>query len=65
MSIIQVYKFGGQPFVNDYLSRNYREGFVSAFGEKNGKAVTSAFAGSLIGIGEIVLLPRELLFPMP
>lgn len=55
----QVYKFGGQPYVNDFLSRNFRSGFVSTFGEKNGKAVTSAVAGSLIGIGEIVLLPRK------
>ncbi|KAA1113484.1 Mitochondrial GTP/GDP carrier protein 1 [Puccinia graminis f. sp. tritici] len=31
------------------------------FGEKNGKAMTEAAAGSLTGIGEIVLLPLDVL----
>ncbi|CCE62356.1 hypothetical protein TPHA_0C02010 [Tetrapisispora phaffii CBS 4417] len=57
----RVYKYGGQPFVNDYLNKNYRSDFDNAFGEKTGKALRSATAGSIIGIGEIVLLPFDVL----
>lgn len=41
----RVYKFGGQPFVNDYLTHNYKSSFTSTFGERNGKSVMSATAG--------------------
>ncbi|SCZ96424.1 BZ3500_MvSof-1268-A1-R1_Chr8-2g10184 [Microbotryum saponariae] len=57
----RVYKFGGQPYFNDYLNTNHRSFFTNAFGEKNGKAIMSATAGSLTGIGEIVLLPLDVL----
>lgn len=39
-------RFGGQPYFNDILSNNYKQGFTSTFGEKNGKAMMSATAGS-------------------
>ncbi|KAI5480896.1 mitochondrial carrier protein, GTP/GDP transporter [Pseudohyphozyma bogoriensis] len=57
----RVYKFGGQPYFNDFLNTNYKAGFTNAFGEKNGKAMMQATAGSLTGIGEIVLLPLDVL----
>lgn len=57
----RVYKFGGQPFVNDWLTKNYKKQFSSTFGERNGKSIMSATAGSLVGIGEIVLLPLDVL----
>ncbi|CCF59581.1 hypothetical protein KAFR_0H01710 [Kazachstania africana CBS 2517] len=57
----RVYKYGGQPFVNEYLNRNFENDFNAAFGQKTGKAMRSATAGSLIGIGEIVLLPLDVL----
>ncbi len=57
----RVYKYGGQPFVNEYLFKNHGSTFENAFGKKNGKALMSATAGSLIGIGEIVLLPLDVL----
>lgn len=57
----RVYKFGGQPFVNDYLTSHHRSKFTSAFGERNGKSMMQATAGSLVGIGEIVLLPLDVL----
>lgn len=57
----RVYKYGGQPFANEYLNRHYKGDFDQAFGEKTGKALRSAAAGSLIGIGEIVLLPLDVL----
>jgi hypothetical protein len=40
------HRFGGQPYFNDFLSKNYKDKFSAAFGEKNGKAMMSATAGS-------------------
>ncbi|RFU32688.1 hypothetical protein B7463_g3664, partial [Scytalidium lignicola] len=57
----RVYKYGGQPFVRDYLAKNYGTEFDQTFGAKTGKAMMHSFAGSLIGIGEIVLLPLDVL----
>ncbi|KAB5590261.1 mitochondrial carrier [Ceratobasidium theobromae] len=55
------YKFGGQPYFNDLISSRFKENFTSAFGEKNGKMLMHACAGSLTGIGEVVLLPLDVL----
>ncbi|KAF8426671.1 mitochondrial carrier domain-containing protein [Tirmania nivea] len=57
----RVYKYGGQPFVRDYLGQNHGDKFDNAFGKGTGKAIMHATAGSLIGIGEIVLLPLDVL----
>lgn len=57
----RVYKYGGQPFANEFLGNNFRSFFEDNFGKKTGKALMSATAGSLIGIGEIVLLPLDVL----
>ncbi|KAI9749103.1 MAG: hypothetical protein M1815_002750 [Lichina confinis] len=57
----RVYKYGGQPFVRDYLAVHYGSNFDGAFGKGLGKAIMHATAGSMIGIGEIVLLPLDVL----
>ncbi|TVY44748.1 Mitochondrial GTP/GDP carrier protein, partial [Lachnellula occidentalis] len=57
----RIYKYGGQPFVRDYLSRNHGSTFENTFGPTTGKAMMSSLAGSVIGIGEIVLLPLDVL----
>jgi len=57
----RVYKFGGQPYVKEFIASNFGGGFKSTFGEKTGKTVMAATAGSLMGIGEIVLLPLDAL----
>jgi len=57
----RVYKYGGQPFVRDYLASNHGGSFDRTFGKGNGKAIMHATAGSIIGIGEIVLLPLDVL----
>ncbi|KAL9066256.1 MAG: hypothetical protein Q9157_007206 [Trypethelium eluteriae] len=57
----RVYKYGGQPFARDFLAKNYGDSFDRSFGKGNGKAIMHATAGSLIGIGEIVLLPLDVL----
>ncbi|KAF1353295.1 putative mitochondrial GTP/GDP transporter Ggc1 [Delphinella strobiligena] len=57
----RVYKYGGQPFVRDYLATNHGDSFDRTFGNGNGKTIMHATAGSIIGIGEIVLLPLDVL----
>ncbi|KAI4122584.1 MAG: hypothetical protein LQ347_006457 [Umbilicaria vellea] len=57
----RVYKYGGQPFVRDYLALHHGSKFDNAFGKGTGKAIMHATAGSIIGIGEIILLPLDVL----
>lgn len=57
----RVYKYGGQPFVRDYLTKHHGSQFDATFGKGNGKTIMHATAGSLVGIGEIVLLPLDVL----
>ncbi|KAF7294534.1 Mitochondrial carrier protein [Mycena indigotica] len=57
----RIYKFGGQPWFNDLINRHYKTEFTNTFGERNGKLMTQAAAGSLTGIGEVVLLPLDAL----
>jgi len=57
----RMYKYGGQPVVRDFLAKNYGDNFDSTFGKGNGKTIMHATAGSIVGIGEIVLLPLDVL----
>lgn len=41
----RVYKYGGQPFVRDYLADNHGAQFDKWFGKGTGKAMLSAFSG--------------------
>lgn len=57
----RVYKFGGQPVVRDYLKKTHGSEFDAYFGPELGKTMVSATAGSIIGVGEVVLLPLDAL----
>jgi len=57
----RIYKYGGQPFARDYLAKHYGTWFDRTFGPKTGKAIMHSTAGSIIGVGEIVLLPLDVL----
>lgn len=57
----RVYKFGGQPVVREWLNKKYGTDIQAEFGPAMGKTLTSAFAGSIIGIGEVTLLPLDAL----
>lgn len=41
----RVYKYGGQPFVRDYLATHHGEAFDRNFGKGNGKTIMHATAG--------------------
>lgn len=47
--------------MRDYLATNHGDSFDRTFGKGNGKTIMHATAGSIIGIGEIVLLPLDVL----
>lgn len=57
----RVYKFGGQPYFRDMLDRNSGGWFRDTFGAKKGGMLMHAAAGSMTGIGEVVLLPLDVL----
>lgn len=44
----RIYKFGGQPWFNDIIARNYKDYFTSSFGERNGKMMMQATAGRYV-----------------
>lgn len=41
----RIYKYGGQPFVRDYLALHYGKNFDNTFGKGTGKAIMHATAG--------------------
>ncbi|KAI0225342.1 high copy suppressor of abf2 [Massospora cicadina] len=57
----RIYKYGGQPYAKDFLNTHGRSFFTNTFGEKTGKTVMHATAGSIVGVGEIALLPLDVL----
>lgn len=57
----RMYKFGGQPYLNDYLQKNHKTTFDDLCGQKHSKTIMFATAGSVIGVGEVVLLPLDAL----
>ena len=57
----RIYKFGGQPMVLESMTTRFGEDFDRKFGRKMGHIILSATSGSLIGIGEVVLLPLDAL----
>lgn len=57
----RVYKFGGQPYVVDVLEKNVGHTLRGKLGEKQGKSLMHAMAGSVVGVGEIALLPLDVL----
>ena len=42
----RVYKFGGQPWFNDLINKHYKSNFTNTFGERKGKMMMQATAGS-------------------
>ena len=53
----RLYKFGGQPFVQNHYSSNFKD----TFGEKNYTTIIYATAGKIMEMGEIALLPLGVL----
>lgn len=46
----RVYKFGGQPWFNDIITKHYKTNFSNTFGERKGKMMMQATAGRYVSI---------------
>ena len=57
----RIYKFGGQPVLNDFLQKTVFRPVDNQEISKNGKFWSNAIAGSILGAGEIVLLPFDVM----
>ena len=49
----RIYKFGGQPWFNDLIKKNYKDNFTNVFGERNGKLMMQATAGRCVRLAPI------------
>lgn len=59
----RVYKFGGQPFVREAIDTRFGNTILEKCGgdRQKSKMFTHAIAGAFVGVGEIVLLPLDML----
>lgn len=57
----RTYKYGCQPILKDFMKPRVGKSFDNTFGKKTGKDLLNASSGALIGLGEIVLLPLDVL----
>lgn len=57
----RTYKFTAQPVLKGHLDRKYGDNFRSVFGTKLGEDMLHSTSGALVGLGEIVLLPLDML----
>merc|ERR1712156_1032880 len=61
MGLQRTYKYSAQPILRNYMARNHGEAFAKTFGKGNSRDMTNALAGAAVGIGEVVLLPLDVL----
>ena len=57
----RIYKYSGQHTLKNYFYNNYKTNFDNIFGQKYSNTMISALSGSIIGVGEIALLPLDIL----
>jgi hypothetical protein len=57
----RIYKYTGQHMLKNYFLNHHINSFNNVFGDKYDKVMISAVSGSLIGVGEIALLPLDIL----
>lgn len=52
----RIYKYGGQPYFNDLITKHYKTEFTNTFGERKGKLMTQALAGRFVSFLYLQLL---------
>lgn len=57
----RTYKYSAQPILRNHMAANYGDAFAKTFGKGNSRDMTNACAGALVGIGEVFLLPLDVL----
>lgn len=55
------YKFGGQSLMRDRLRDSLGPQITSTFGKKTGTDLLNAVSGGLVGAGEVMILPLDIL----
>ncbi len=57
----RAYKYGTQPIIKDAIEKSFGDQYRSTFGPDNAKILMNATAGSVVGLGEVALLPLDAL----
>ena len=57
----RVYKFGGQPWFNDIITKHYKTNFTNTFGERKGKMMMQATAGRYVSTTRCLRLGQLLI----
>jgi len=57
----RAYRFGGQPMAAEWVDYHYCDRFESLCGPKYCKPVMHALTGAMVGIGEMVIVPFDVL----
>jgi len=57
----RTYKWGSQPLIKSSIQLKYGDAFQYYFGKKRGNDLMHACAGSMVGAGEVLLLPLDVL----
>jgi hypothetical protein len=57
----RIYKFGGQPVLNDFLQRTVFKPNDGCEISKNAKFFSNAISGAVMGAGEVMLLPFDVM----
>lgn len=55
------YKFGLQPYVKEYINANYGKDLEKKMSPNVAKTLSAGIAGSIMGAGEVFLLPLDVL----
>ncbi len=54
-----MYKFGGQPFLNEQFTHSFGPALTEKYGQRKGRTLMEGMSGAIVGVGEIVLLPLD------
>lgn len=57
----RIYRFAGQPMMAEFVHQNYGSSFQTMFGRKHAKPAMHALSGALVGVGEIMIVPLDVL----
>ena len=57
----RIYKFGGQPVLNDFLQKTVFHSQSNSESSRSSKFWSNAISGAIMGAGEVVLLPFDVM----
>mmetsp|Transcript_35075 Transcript_35075/g.68855 ORF Transcript_35075/g.68855 Transcript_35075/m.68855 type:complete len:309 (+) Transcript_35075:112-1038(+) len=57
----RIYRFAGQPILSKHMDTHYRSSLEAMFGAKYCQPITHAICGAVIGVGEMLIVPLDVL----